>query len=104
MWQNELHGDTQCSTDGGANQAHRGGLRDVNRQHLSTRSAEASHHGYRVDLALDECADAAGDANAAEQQRDETYNSNEVRKILDRVRSRGLSLRDCSYANLFLRE
>ena len=63
--QNELHGDTERGTHCSSDETHGGGLRNVDRQHLTARSTEAAQHGDRVDFALDECAHTAGDSDTA---------------------------------------
>ena len=83
--EDELKSDAECGTHGCAGESERSGLRDVDHQHLPARGAEAAQHGDRVDLADHEGAHAARHADAAEQERDESDEREEVAQVADRL-------------------
>ena len=57
----------------------------VDREHLPARRAEAAENRDGVDLPHDERVHAARDADAAEQQRDESDDREEVVQLVDRA-------------------
>ena len=57
----------------------------VDREHLPARRSEAAENGDRIDLAHRERVHAARDADAAEQQRDESDDREIVVQLFDRA-------------------
>ncbi len=80
-----MNAGTDDDADDGARQPHDGGLGDVDRQHLPTRRTEAAQNRRRFDLARDEGRDPAGDADPAQQQRDDAEYAEKIRQSSNRA-------------------
>ncbi len=81
--QTKLNGDAERGTRDGADQSHHSGLYHVHREHLSARCPEAAEDCNRVDLSRDVSANSARYSDSAEQQCDESDNSNEAAQLID---------------------